>query len=147
MKYIIVLIAIVVIAVALVPFTIGTNYIYYDTNTGNQWKYTQWRFTGVRSHESFVEGEFAKRLMTTPGYSPLPANWVSSGSTGFTIYGQNISFSHGRPGAVMRLKYLATDGWIASAPNEEILALYTLLLANDQEQITAFIEERLFADP
>ncbi len=80
------------------PFAIYYDYAYVCDYTGSHKGHTEWIF-GFTTDETYQESHLEKFLKSNHP-EKLQYYWESYAGTGKNIWGQSISFGHGRPAAV-----------------------------------------------
>jgi hypothetical protein len=142
-KIILVIVSLVIFCFA-VTFVLLNVQVYRDwaficENTGSRMGYRQWLFgfkTGQWYKQSpleeFIQSEAPKTLIH---------RWTSYAGTGKNIFGMNILYGHGRPGAIIRLDHGILCKWIEQNDAATINQFYNLLISDDQKEIEKRVME------
>ena len=113
---------------------IYTKRAYMCENTGSTKGHKDWYF-GLRSgdwYESSPLEDFIRQKYP----NELKHRWTSYAGTGINLYGQSISFGHGRPGGIRQISFWLKY-WCPLKSDAEKKALYDLLVSDDQPAIRA----------
>ena len=125
--------------VVVLSFNAYTVYAYVCENTGSRKGHREWFFglqTGTWYYESPLES-----FMKQAHPNQLTHRWTSYAGTGKNIFGQSMSYGHGRS-PLSELRFARDlEAYLAILPPERKLELYRIFLTGDRATVQTTVDE------
>jgi len=71
----------------------------------------------------------------------LHHRWTSYTGTGYNIFGRQVLYGHGRPGAMLQISFDSLNAYVASLDDASKLELYHLFASDEQPRIEGEIRK------
>jgi hypothetical protein len=125
--------------IVVVGFKAYTEFAYVCENTGSRKGHREW-FFGRKTHVWYYRSPLELFMQQThPEH--LEHRWMSYAGTGKNLFGQSMSYGHGKS-PLSQLRYARDlEAYFATLPPERKLELYRVFSTGDRTTVQASVDE------
>lgn len=132
-------VAVIGVLLVLPAFEVCTDYAYVCENTGSRKGHREW-FFGRKSHVWYYRSPL-ELFMQQTHFDLLEHRWMSYAGTGKNIFGQSMSWGHGKS-PLSELRFARDlEAYLAILPPERKLELYRIFLTGDRATVQTTVDE------
>ncbi len=125
--------------VVVLSFNAYTVYAYVCENTGSRRGHHLW-FFGLKTSEWYYQSPLELFMQQTHP-DQLEHRWMSYAGTGKNIFGQSMSYGHGKS-PLSQLRFARDlEEYFATLPSERKLELYRVFSTGDRATVQATVDE------